>query len=295
MPTKTQQAVLRAPTAKEKFLGYLEDASEWLTRPIAGAPNPVGILASQLGRLDPTTLLDELRQSGTQDRAMARIMALPPVQRRQAFVDAVTAGEIPVTASTVPNSTSSKLTAYNPAAAAKTAVATTGGTYDKAYALLQDLIGKAQPRILDYGAGRGHGSLKYGLESFEPFVESFTPTYRNIEDIPRQSYEGLLNLNVLNVLPPDLRREAVETMTDTLRPGGYGIISVRGRDVLDALKNPASQAMDEPMSLLTSKGTYQKGFTQPELLEYLRTLLGRGVDVSSAPLNTPASALLRKK
>lgn len=184
---------------------------------------------------------------------------------------------------------------YNPATAAKTAVATTGGTYDKAYTILRDLIGKAQPRILDYGAGRGHGSIQHGLDSFEPFVESFTPTYRKSADIPRNSYEGLLNLNVLNVLPPELRREAVETMVDTLQPGGYGIISVRGRDVLSALKNPASQAMDEPMSLLTSKGTYQKGFTQPELLDYLRSLLGRGVSIAPSALNTPASAIIRKK
>jgi len=187
------------------------------------------------------------------------------------------------------------LRGYDPAASAKTAVATTGGTYNKAYALLRQLTGKEQPHVLDYGAGRGHGSRKYGLESFEPYVKSFTPTYRASDDIPRGAYEGLLNLNVLNVLPPEIRREAVETMVDTLRPGGYGIITTRGKDVLSALKNPASRAMDEPMSLLTSKGTYQKGFTKSELLEYLRSLLGSAVEISPARLGTPASAILRKK
>ena len=172
-----------------------------------------------------------------------------------------------------------------------TQVATTGGTYEKARDVLRER-GIEGP-IIDYGAGRGHGSRILGGDSFEPYPSSeFSPTYTNPGDIPSDRYAGLVNLNVLNVLPPELRAEAVQNMGRVLRPEGTAIITTRGRDVMAARGTPGP----EPMSLIIGEGDnarYQKGFTPRELREYLGETLGDRFDVENLALG-PAGAVVRR-
>jgi len=48
------------------------------------------------------------------------------------------------------------------------------------------------------------------------------------------------------------------------------------------------------MSIITSRDTYQKGFTNPELQEYLRYILGDRFNIEPAKLG-PAGAMVKKK
>ena len=89
-----------------------------------------------------------------------------------------------------------------PENSARTQIVNTKPTYDKAREILrQEGVDK---NIIDYGAGKGMGSYGWA-ESFEPYAKGWYPTYTKAEDIPSDKYSGLLNLNVLNVLPPELR------------------------------------------------------------------------------------------
>jgi hypothetical protein len=75
-----------------------------------------------------------------------------------------------------------------------------------------------------------------------------------------------------------------------MRPKSHGIITTRGRDVMNA----QGEEGPEPMSMITSRDTYQKGFTPSELEEYLRYMLGDDYDINKLNLGS-AGAMIQKK
>lgn len=153
--------------------------------------------------------------------------------------------------------------------------ASTLPSYEKAARVLG-----GEGSFLDFGAGRGQGAAAIGADTFEPYPrEGFTPTYSTAADIPDQSYNRLASLNVLNVMPRDVRDQAVSDIGRVLSPGGRAVVTTRGRDVLNA----KGTLGDEPMSIVTTADTYQKGFTQPELRDYMQSTLGEGFTVSNLP------------
>lgn len=161
-----------------------------------------------------------------------------------------------------------------PEAAQKTQIATTGPTYAKAKTLLDEA--NPEGKTLDFGAGRGLGAKEIGADTYEPFPrEGFDPTYTDASSIPDASYEKLTSLNVLNVVPRDMRDGIVKDIGRVLKPNGQAIVTTRGRDVLDA----KGEKGPEDMSIITSSGTYQKGFTQKELTDYIKETLGEGYTV----------------
>lgn len=171
-----------------------------------------------------------------------------------------------------------------------TQIATTGPSYEKGLAHLarEGIEGKA----IDYGAGRGHGLRSIGADTFEPYPQGWTPTFTDPNAIPDEAYRRLLNLNVLNVLDPVARDEAVANMGRIIQPGGGGIISTRGKDVMQA----KGIAGPEPMSLIIGEGDaarYQKGFTPKELREYVGDTLGPRFDVEPSDVGA-ASILFRR-
>ena len=174
-------------------------------------------------------------------------------------------------------------------AAQKTQIPGTEPTYRKA----KDILNREKPegRTLDYGSGLGIGSRVLGAESFEPFPrEGVTPTFIKPEDIPTEAFDRLVNLNMLNVVPRDVRDAAVENIGRVMRPGGMGLVTTRGKDVMKASGEPGPEAN----SMITSIGTYQKGFTPEELREYLKYILGRDYEISRLGLG-PAGAMIKKK
>lgn len=164
--------------------------------------------------------------------------------------------------------------------------ASTLPSYQKA----RNVLGEG--RTLDFGAGRGQGAAEIGADTFEPYPrEGFNPTYSSAADIPDESYENLTSLNVLNVMPRDVRDQAVADIGRVLAPGGRAVVTTRGRDVLNAKGTPGR----EPMSIITTADTYQKGFTQPELRDYMQAQLGEGFTISNLPEKIGQAGVLIEK
>lgn len=176
-----------------------------------------------------------------------------------------------------------------PENAARTQIAGTKPTYDKARELLK--LQGVDKNIIDFGAGKGIGSYGWA-DTYEPYAKGWYPTYTKAEDIPSDKYSGLLNLNVLNVLPPELRAQAIENMGRVLEKGGQGLVTTRGKDVMSGLAG--GRPGPEPMSVITSWDTYQKGFTGQELEDELKRVLGSGFDINKFNLG-PAGAKIQKK
>ena len=175
----------------------------------------------------------------------------------------------------------------SPEVSQRTQIAGTLPTYRKALEVFDEVAPEGES--LDYGAGLGKSS-ELGFDTFEPYArEGFEPTYRSASEIPDASYERVTNLNVLNVVDPEARRGIVLDIGRILKPDGVAIITTRGRDVLNAKGRPGP----EDMSIVTSTGTYQKGFTRAELVDYLRGTLGEGFEVNPLQLG-PAGATVRK-
>ena len=174
--------------------------------------------------------------------------------------------------------------------AARTQIAGTLPTYQKAS---EEFMRRGmQGRGLDYGAGLGKGAevMPGQYETYELFAKNWNPTYSKPQDIPSDAYNRLTNLNVLNVVPREARDEIVTDIGRVMEPGGLGIITTRGADVMTS----AGRRGPEPMSMITSRDTYQKGFRPDELQEYLRYMLGDRFEIDRLKLG-PAGATIRKK
>lgn len=234
------------------------------------APGAAGALASRLGRAGVMSV-----SPYSDDATMALLEMLSPTGTPKVGGDADL--EHGVGSIRMPSAEASQ----------RTQIAGTFPTYEKAVKVFEEVA--PEGRSLDYGAGLGKSS-ELGFDTFEPFArEGFNPTYRASSEIPDASYERVTNLNVLNVLDPETRRNVVLDIGRVLKPEGVAVITTRGRDVLTA----KGERGPEDMSVITTAGTYQKGFTKPELVSYLRDTLGEGFEVS--PLNLgPAGALVRK-
>jgi hypothetical protein len=176
-----------------------------------------------------------------------------------------------------------------PENAKKTQIAGTLPTYKKARAHLDMVIPNG--KTIDIGSGLGLGAEELGADSFEPFpCENVKPTYTDFKSIPDNSYHRVTSFNVLNVVPPDVRRDIVQNIGRILAPNGVALITTRGRDVKDIAKGSTGP---EQMSVVTSKNTYQKGFTTKELMNYVSDVLGEGFDV--APLKLGKAGVIVKK
>ncbi len=174
--------------------------------------------------------------------------------------------------------------------AARTQIIGTLPTYEKAGSILKQQ--GATGRGIDFGAGLGEGAKALGkdFDTYEPFAKNWTPTYSNAADVPTDAYGQLTNLNVLNVVPREVRDEIVQDIGRVMQPGGMGIITTRGKDVMNA----KGLAGPEPMSVITSRDTYQKGFNKDELEDYLKYMLGDNFEIGRLNLG-PAGALIKKK
>jgi hypothetical protein len=177
-----------------------------------------------------------------------------------------------------------------PENASRTQIKGTIPTYQAANEILQTR--GAQGPFLDFSAGLGEGAkyLDKGADTYEPFAINWTPTYSKASDIPSDSYGAVTNLNSLNVVPRETRDEMVLDIGRVMQPGGMGIITTRGKDVMKAKGVPG----EEPLSILTSIDTYQKGFTKAELEDYMKYMLGDKFDVNRLNLG-PAGVFIKKK
>jgi len=113
----------------------------------------------------------------------------------------------------------------------------------------------------------------------------FNPTYTDPAQVPANSYGRIVSTNVLNVLPPDIRLEAVKTIGKALEPGGTALIQTWdvGAAKAGMKSKKATPVADEANAYTASAGSYQKGFSKQELQEYIANTLGPGYLVEPVP------------
>ena len=175
-------------------------------------------------------------------------------------------------------------------ASGTTQVATTTGSYVKAANLIKDIQGD----VLDYGAGLGLGTdamsntLGRKVDSYEPNPERWQgkeeATYTASDQIGKK-YDGIVSLNVLNVVPKDIRDAIVMDIFDKLNTNGKAVISTRkwSGDVNGA-KNAVPGAEEKSLIITRRQDgkdveVFQKGFDGNELVDYVQSLLGDKANV----------------
>ena len=154
--------------------------------------------------------------------------------------------------------------------------------------------------ILDASIGLGYGTRagieEYGfdVEDIEPYPDkSYNPKYRDYSTLNKK-YDVIISNAVLNVLPQDQRDALTVKMGELLNDGGRIFINVRGKDV-DTLASTKTNVNISPMEwFVGSTGSYQKGFTKPELVAYLQDALGDGFTVKPTNLFGAVSAVVTK-
>jgi hypothetical protein len=167
----------------------------------------------------------------------------------------------------------------------KTQIGGTENTAKKAIAYLEEQ--GATGLTLDYGAGFGKNAKAINADAtFEPFPkEGFKPTYIDLELIPEGKFDRVISTNVLNVLPRDIRDEAVVTIGKTLKNEGQAVIQawspsankyrLKQKNFTTAEEANSSRSLDG--------GKFQKGFSKDELRDYVQETLGDGFEVSTVP------------
>ena len=185
------------------------------------------------------------------------------------------------------------------AASQTTQRANTVGTATKAATYLDEL--GATGKSLDYGAGKGLNAKANRIDdTFEPFPEKgFSPTFTSPATVPADEYGKVISTNVINVLPPKLRAEAVINIGKSLKAGGKALIQTwdAGAAKAGMASKKATIVKDEPLAFTTSTGSYQKGFTTKELKEYIEKTLGESYTVDIVPnkANISGSAVVVTK
>lgn len=182
--------------------------------------------------------------------------------------------------------TATKESRYLENVAAKTTQrANTTGTAIKASNYLDEIGAKG--KSLDYGAGLGENAKAIKADdTFEPFpTESFTPTFSKPSEVPANTYGKVISTNVLNVLPPDIRSEAVLNIGKSLKKGGKALIQTWDVNAAKAgmKSKKATPVRTEENAFTTSTGSYQKGFSKPELKSYVESVLGDLYTVEIVP------------
>lgn len=167
-----------------------------------------------------------------------------------------------------------------------TQIASTVGTYRNIFNILkgQGFDGTILDASSGLGIGTETGRKEFGfkVEDIEPFPgEGYNPMYRDYSALDKQ-YDAIISSAVLNVLPQDQRDALVSKMGQLLKPGGRMYITTRGKDVDTLAKSGKNIRLGDMEWIETVKGSYQKGFTNPELVAYLKDALGDGFDVVPA-------------
>ena len=171
----------------------------------------------------------------------------------------------------------------------------------KSYRKVYDFLKRSgfNGTILDASSGLGYGTRagieEYGfdVEDIEPYPDkSYSPKYTDYSKLDKQ-YDVIISNAVLNVIPQDQRDALVVKMGELLKNGGRMFINVRGDDV----KNASSKvAINENLMeyYISKSGSYQKGFTKPELVAYLQDALGDGFTVTPITFFGKVSAVVTK-
>lgn len=162
--------------------------------------------------------------------------------------------------------------------------------------------GQKNKSVLDASSGLGLGTqalreMGIKADDVEPYATSDRlkdnpPTYTSYADIDKQ-YDVIISNAVLNVIPDDWREGVVKDMAEHTKPGGKMIVNVRDAEEAKKTKNKIELEDENELLVLWPNGNYrhyQKFWTQKELEEDMRQMLGEGWKVERAtPRNSGLS------
>ena len=172
-----------------------------------------------------------------------------------------------------------------------TQAANTVRTYNKIWDYLSKEViesdAKAKYNVLDWGSGFGLGtqalkdrvnalessSAKFTVNSYEPFFkgkdETLAPSLKNKPAANSQDF--VVNNVVMNVITADERAELLQDIYKSLKEGGTAVIT--GRSITDVFNLKSPYQLVGPAEIITSKGTFQKGFTPDSLNTFVKEVL----------------------
>lgn len=183
----------------------------------------------------------------------------------------------------------------------------TEATYEKVGEILRE---QGVTSVLDYGAGLGTGAdiirrILGGVhtDTLEPLPDKWASpnavSYTNSSEID-QSYDAVVNLNVINVMEPALREQAISDMVDKLNVGGVAIIGTREWNSVKTPKNKTNAKETRAIWVKKKRDgkevkVYQKGWLRKEnhreLREYIQSIVGAGYSVEG--LNNVADTAVK--
>jgi len=154
---------------------------------------------------------------------------------------------------------------------ANTQSSSTAATYIRICSFLAPNIS-----VLDYSAGKGHGSdimrrICTNVKSYEPFPVNWHGTkpvdYTSHSNIPSNSADFVTNIHALNVVPLQTRNFIVSDISRIVKNGGIAIFAAREK-IRAKSKIPTNETNGY---LVQNQGltVYQKAFTIRELKGYL--------------------------
>jgi uncharacterized FlgJ-related protein len=179
-----------------------------------------------------------------------------------------------------------------------TAISTTVGTYKKVNKIFDDANVKT---VHDFGSGLGLGSKEFTnkiVTNHEPFVpvekiiksKGKIPDYKTADDVIFSegfaSKDGVVNANVLNVIEDPMERSnVVRQISQLISDKGIAVITTRGNEVTKAAQasKNATPFNDGWIFGKGDKKTFQKGYSQKELEEYIKSILGDKFKVEKIP------------
>jgi len=150
----------------------------------------------------------------------------------------------------------------------------TGKTYGKFEEMLEP-----DDTIIDYGAGKGQGisASRPGVHRHEPYPEGWTPSSREIKDIPPSEYDAVINNATMNVVTPETQRVMAQGMMRGVKPGGRILSSSRGPGTTEAIKT--GEAIEGLEGVSVPGRGYQENITPKK---YVRAF-GDNVDYGKLP------------
>ena len=192
------------------------------------------------------------------------------------------------------------------AGSGRTQRSNTGNTAIKASDYLDNL--GATGRSLDYGAGLGSNAKLTGMDdTFEPFKQKgFEPTFSKPSQVPADTYGKIVSTNVINTLPPEIRKEAILNIGKALKVDGKAIIQTwsvsAAKEKLKNGKNLTLAKGESNAFIQIQKNkdgieeeVYQKGFSREELQKEIQATLGDSFTVDEVVSNINGVAVVITK
>ena len=144
-------------------------------------------------------------------------------------------------------------------------------------------------RLLDFGSGHGADARALRATPYDPHHPS-----AKVRQLPAGTFDTVLMLYVVNVLPPAARKTAVKLAASKVRRGGHLVLAARPQAEIDGKVVSGWQKHQDGWQQRGADGDvdrFQRGYTAQSLTREIQATLGRGWRVANVP-GAPGMVLL---